>query len=185
MPNSGSSMTHRYLVMPRGINVGRHNRVSMPQLRTKLAAAGYSDVATVLQSGNVIVSSETGCPDQVAEDVAGLLGEEFDVKVPCLVRTTDQILEILRRDPLQEVVTDPSRYLVYFLSEAPDPHQVKALLEEGHGPEVIVVEGSEAYIWAPHGMKALTLTHAYLQKRFGVVATARNWNTLAKIAAKF
>ena len=44
-------MTERYLVMPRGINVGTRNRVPMAQLRSKLADAGYSDVATVLQSG--------------------------------------------------------------------------------------------------------------------------------------
>ena len=57
-------MTERYLVMPRGINVGARNRVPMAELRSKLAGDGYCDVATVLQSGNVIVSTEEDRPGE-------------------------------------------------------------------------------------------------------------------------
>ena len=59
-------MSERYLVMPRGINVGTRNRVPMAELRAKLVGDGYWDVATVLQSGNVIVSAEEDRPDEVA-----------------------------------------------------------------------------------------------------------------------
>ena len=55
-------MKERYLVMPRGINVGSRNRVPMAELRAMLTAAGYSDVTTVLQSGNVIVSTNRTTP---------------------------------------------------------------------------------------------------------------------------
>ena len=92
---------------------------------------------------------------------------------------------MLERNPLQEVVSDPSRYLVNFLSEEPDPEAVGALLEEDHSPEVIAIKGAEAYIWTLDGVKAMILSYAYLEKRFGVVATARNWNTLERIVAKF
>ena len=92
---------------------------------------------------------------------------------------------MLERNPLQEIVSDPSRYLVNFLSKEPDPEVVGALLKEDHSPEAIAIEGSEAYVWTPDGVKAMTLSYAYLEKRFGVVATARNWNTLEKIVAKF
>ena len=178
-------MTERYLVMPRGINVGTRNRVPMAQLRSKLADAGYSDVATVLQSGNVIVSTESAMPDEVASAMQRLLSDEFDVDVPCVVRTANQVRRVLNRNPLQEFVSDPSRYLVNFLSEEPDPEAAGALLEEDHSPEAIAIEGTEVYVWAPHGVKAMTLSYGYLEKRLGVVATARNWNTLQKIVAKF
>ena len=178
-------MTVRYLVMPRGINVGTRNRVPMAELRSKLTDEGYSDVATVLQSGNVIVSAESDRPDEVVGAMQRLLSEQFDVNVPCVVRTVNQVRGVLERNPLQEVVSDPSRYLVNFLSEKPDPEAVGALLEEDHSPEVIAIKGTEAYIWTPDGVKAMTLSNAYLEKRFGVVATARNWNTLERIAAKF
>ena len=178
-------MIERYLVMPRGINVGTRNRVPMAELRSKLADEGYVGVATVLQSGNVVVSTESDRPDEVAGAMQRLLSDEFDVDVPCVVRTANQVRGVLERNPLQEIVSDPSRYLVNFLSKEPDPEVAGALLEEDHSPEAIAIEGSEAYVWTPDGVKAMTLSYAYLEKRFGVVATARNWNTLEKIVAKF
>ena len=178
-------MTERYLVMPRGINVGTRNRVPMAELRSKLADEGYSDVATVLQSGNVIVSTESARADRVGSAVQRLLSDEFDVNVPCVVRSANQVRRVLERNPLREVVSDPSRYLVNFLSQEPDPEMVRALLEEDHSPETIAIEGTEAYVWTPDGVKAMTLSYVYLEKRFGVTATARNWNTLEKIVAKF
>ena len=106
------------------------------------------------------------------------------VDVACVVRTAKQVRGVLERNPLREVVSDPSRYLVTFLSQEPDPEMVEALLGEDHSPEVVAIEGAEAYVWTPDGVKAMTLSYAYLEKRFGVVATARNWNTIEKIVAK-
>ena len=178
-------MTERYVVMPRGINVGTRNRVPMAELRTKLAADGFSDVATVGQSGNVIVSVGSDRPDEVAGAMARLLSDEFGVNVACVIRTAHQVRRVLERNPLREVACDPSRYLVNFLSTEPDPELIGVLLEEDHSPEAIAIEGTEAYVWTPDGVKAMTLSYAYLEKRLGVVATARNWNTLEKIVAKF
>ena len=178
-------MTERYLVMPRGINVGTRNRVPMADLRAKLAGAGCSDVVTVGQSGNVIVSAGSDRPDEVAGAVQRLLSDEFDVDVACVVRTADQIRRVLERSPLREVASDPSRYLVNFLSTESALKLVGALLTEDHSPEVIAIGGTEAYVWTLDGVKAMTLSYAYLEKRLGVVATARNWNTMEKIVAKF
>ena len=177
-------MTERYLVMPRGVNVGTRNRVPMAELRSKLTGAGYCDVATVLQSGNVIVSAEEDDPDEVAGAIQRLLSDEFGVDVACVARTANQVRAVLERNPLQEVVSDPSRYLVIFLSPEPDPEAVEALVGEDHSPEAIAIEGTEAYVWTPDGVYGMTLSYAYLEKRLGVVATARNWNTIKKIVAK-
>ena len=178
-------MIERYLVMPRGINVGTRNRVPMAELRSKLADEGYAGVATVLQSGNVVVSTEADRPDEVAGAMQRLLSDEFGVDVPCVVRTANEVRRVLERNPLHAIVSDPSRYLVNFLSKEPDPEVVGPFLEEDHSPEAIAIEGSETYVWTPDGVKAMTLSYAYLEKRFGVVATARNWNTLEKIVARF
>jgi len=177
-------MNERYVVLPRGINVGRGNRVPMAQLRWMLESEGYADVATVLQSGNIILTTRSKSPRDVAGAMERLLGEGFDVNVRCMVRTADQVRAVLERNPLREVVTNPSRYLVNFLSEDPQPEQVAEVLGEDHTPEAIAIEGAEAYIWSPDGVARMTLSYRYLEKRLGVVATARNWNTVEKIAAK-
>ena len=132
----------------------------------------------------MIVSTEEDHPDEVARAMQRLLSEEFGVDVACVARTADQVWRVLECNPLQEVVSDPSLYLVTFLSQEPDPEVVEALLGEDHSPEVIAIDGAEAYVWTPDGVKAMTLSYAYLEKRFGVVATARNWNTIGKIVAK-
>lgn len=181
-------MTIRCVVLPKGINVGGHNRVPMAELRPKLADAGYTDPVTILQSGNIIVTADqpddAPGPSAVAASVQQLLADEFDVHVPCVARTAAEIEAILERNPLRHLADDGSRYLVNFLSDEPSPEAVRELTEADHTPEVLHVEGSEAYVWAPEGIKALRLTYAHLERHFGVTATARNWNTLERIAAK-
>ena len=213
-------MTVRCVVLPRGINVGGHNRVPMAELRLKLAGAGYADPVTILQSGNIIITAELGSeptaklaaelaseptaeptadqPDDaananaattaVAAAVQQLLADEFDVHVPCVARTAAEITAILERNPLGHIAENGSRYLVNFLATAPgaapDPNAVRSLVEADHAPEVVHVEGSEVYVWAPEGVKALLLSYSHLERHFGVSATARNWNTLERIAAK-
>ncbi len=132
----------------------------------------------------MIVSAESDCPDAVAGAMQRLLSVEFDVNVPGVVRTASQFRDVLEHNPLQELVSDPSRYLVSFLSKQPDPAAVEALLEEDHSPEAIAINGTEAYIWTPGGVQAMTLSYKLLERRFGVAATARNWNTLERIVAK-
>ena len=80
-------MTERYLVMPRGINVGTSQSGADGGARSKLTDDGYCDVATVLQSGNVIVSTEEDRPDEVAGAMQRLLRDFFGVDVACVVRT--------------------------------------------------------------------------------------------------
>ncbi|MDE0498406.1 MAG: DUF1697 domain-containing protein [Acidimicrobiaceae bacterium] len=187
-------MSTRCVVLPRGINVGGHNRVPMAELRPKLAEAGYGDPVTILQSGNIIVTAEIAAdepdqPDQpnadsVAAAVRQLLADEFDVHVPCAARTAAEIEAILERNPLGHIADDGSRYLVNFLSEAPPPDAIRELADADHSPEVLHVEGTEAYVWAPEGIKALRLSYSHLERHLDVTATARNWNTLERIAAK-
>lgn len=190
-------MATRCVVFPRGINVGKHNRVPMAELRPKLAAAGYTEPVTILQSGNIIVTANqpanadtvdrpagsTGA-GAVAAAVQQLLADEFDVHVPCAARTAADIEAILERNPLGHVADDGSRYLVNFLSAEPSPDAVRQLIEADHSPEAIHVEGTEAYVWAPEGIKALCLSYSHLERHLDVTATARNWNTLERIAAK-
>lgn len=175
-------MSERYVVMPRGINVGTRNRIPMADLRRLLSERGYTDVITISQSGNIVLTgSESSATAGTA--VEKILADEFGVQVRCVVRTADQIRSVLASDPLGHAADDPARYLVNFLSPRPSPDAVEGLLAEDHSPEVLVVEGSEAYVWTPEGVRAMRLSYTYLEKRLGVVVTARNWNTLGKIAA--
>lgn len=177
-------MSGRYLMMPRGINVGARNRVPMADLRSKLTEAGYVDPVTVLQSGNVILTSDCADAARLSSAMEKLMADEFGVNVPCLARTAEQVKAVLELNPLGSVADDGSRYLVNFMSEEPPAEAVRSLLSVNHEPEVIHVHGTEAYVWTPEGAKAMRLSYSFLEKHFGLVATARNWNTLEKIMAR-
>ena len=162
------------------------------ELRGKLAEAGYADPVTILRSGNIIVTADQ--PDDAAGAAAAaasvqqLLADEFDVHVPCAARTAAEVEAVLKLNSLSHIADDGSRYLVNFLATEPgaslDPHLVSELTEADHAPEAVHVEGSEVYVWAPDGVKALRLTYSHLERHFGIPATVRNWNTLERIAAK-
>ncbi len=171
--------------MPRGINVGARNRVPMAELRSALEDAGFTDVATVLQSGNLIVTLPgVEDPEMVGQSVASVISTSFNVDVPCVVRSAQELTAIERLDPLSNVATDDSKYLVTFLSQRPAAAAVKELERTDFAPEVVRVTGREVYVWAPDGVKGLTCSYSALEKRFGCHATARNWNTVKKIIAK-
>lgn len=174
----------RWLVMPRGINVGKINRVPMAELVTRLEGAGFKDVITIGQSGNIIVTAP-GPEEKVCASVRALMASAFGVDVPVMARSADEIRAILDANPLQDVATDGSKYLAIFLSTAPSQAQAAALEAEDFSPEVVRIHGRTAFVWAPDGVKAMRVSHTALEKRFRVTATARNWNTLEKIAAKF
>ena len=172
----------RWLVMPRGINVGKINRVPMAELVTRLEGAGFEDVITIGQSGNIIV---TAPEEKVCASVQALIASAFGVDVPVMARSADEIRAILDANPLQDVATDGSKYLAIFLYTAPSQAQAAALEAEDFSPEVVRIHGRTVFVWAPDGVKAMRVSHTALEKRFRVTATARNWNTLEKIAAKF
>ena len=66
----------RLVVLLRGINIGSRNRISMPELRKALEDAGYDDVRTYLQSGNVVLTS-TASPKKVARECERLIADRF------------------------------------------------------------------------------------------------------------
>src|SRR5919205_1547316 len=108
----------RQIVLLRGINLGSTNRIAMPALREALADAGFDDVRTYLQSGNVVLSSRAA-PKTVARKCEALIAERFGLEIAVVVRTRDELAEVVRRNPLGEVATDPKRYQVSFLNRKP------------------------------------------------------------------
>ena len=101
--------------MLRGINLGPNRRVPMAELRALLTDAGYEDVRTYVQSGNIVLRSSQPVA-RLERDVAGLLHDRFGFEVPVVGRTAAQLAKVVARNPLGDVADDPKRYQVSFLS---------------------------------------------------------------------
>jgi uncharacterized protein (DUF1697 family) len=169
----------RYVALLRGINVGRARLVDMPRLRELLTARGYGGVRTHLRSGNVLLDSDLA-EEELATDLAGAIEAEFGFAVPVVIRTGAQIAAVVAGDPLATVVTDPARYLVTFLPEAPPPATVDALPPADLGQHL--VRGRELYLWLPDGIANTPMGSWKWDRLLGVPGTARNWNTVARLA---
>ena len=172
-------MSKRILLL-RGINIGPNRRVAMPKLREALAAAGMKDVETYVQSGNVVVSSRKS-PDNLARETQRAIADEFGFDVDVVVRTRDELADVVKRNPLGDVADNPKRYQVSFLSDQPDPDVVADLAKLAHESERLVADGRELYAWHPEGVARSKLWAALAGKKLGVTATARNWTTVTTL----
>jgi uncharacterized protein (DUF1697 family) len=170
------------IALLRGINLGPHNRVAMADLRALLTGLGYGDVRTYVQSGNVVLTGD-GAPEAVAETLEREIAAELGVASKVVVRTRDERADVIARDPLGDVADEPKRYQVTFLSGAPDPDAVRALEAADVAPERVAVSGREIYAWHPNGIQRSPLAQLLTDRRLGVTATARNWNTVTKLLA--
>ena len=170
----------RHIVLLRGINIGPRNRIAMPKLRALLEYAGFEDVATYVQSGNVVLSSAKKS-DDVARECERRIAKEFGLDVDVVTRTRAQLAKVVERDPLGKVATNPKRYQVSFLSARP-PGGLREKLERAKAEqEAFAINGREIYAWHPDGVARSKLWALLAGRGLGVTATARNWTTVTKL----
>ena len=170
------------MVLLRGINLASRNRISMPELRVALTAAGFGDVATYVASGNVVLSSRASA-SSVARQVHGLIQDRFELDVIVLVRSQQELADVVQRNPLGSVVTDPKRHLVTFLSAELPPDLVARMKKVAGSRERFVVAGLEIYSWHPEGVGRSPLWERMAGKMQGIDATSRNWSTVTALLA--
>jgi uncharacterized protein (DUF1697 family) len=173
----------RYAALLRGINVGGNKKVAMAQLRELLADLGYTDVVTYLQSGNAVFTSPAADPQALGSAIADGITERFGMSVSVVIRTGAELAAALSSSPLPGEPENPSRFFVAFLAGAPAASNIQAIEAESFGPDQVWVSGREAYLWCPNGAADTKLTNVFLEKRLGVTATSRNWNTVTKLVS--
>jgi uncharacterized protein (DUF1697 family) len=172
----------RHIALLRGVNLAAHKRIAMPALREALSEAGFEEVRTYLQSGNVVLTSGASA-DTVARKFRKVIADRFGLDVEVVVRTRAELAAIVKRDPLGKVAKDPERYQVSFLAAKPKAEAVRKLEEAAIEPERLVVHGREAYAWHPNGVGRSKLAALLAGNGLGVPATARNWTTVTKLLA--
>jgi len=170
----------RLVVLLRGINIGSRNRIAMPALREALEEAGYEDVRTYVQSGNVVLSSGASAK-HAARDVERLIADRFGLEIAVVARTRNELAKVVDRNPLARVAKDPKRYQVSFLEAKPTAKVVRELEEVATVKEKVVSIGREIYAWHPDGVARSKLWARLAGKDLGTTATARNWTTVTKL----
>jgi uncharacterized protein (DUF1697 family) len=170
----------QHITLLRGINIGSRNRIAMPTLRAALEDAGFGDVRTYLQSGNVVLSSSARA-DAVARKVHRVIANEFGLDIAVVIRTRAQLAKVVELNPLANVAKNPKRYQVSFLATKPSRAVVRRVEDAAAPKERVVVHGREIYAWHPGGAARSKLWALLAGQKLGVTATSRNWTTVTKL----
>jgi uncharacterized protein (DUF1697 family) len=171
----------RYAALLRGVNLVKRNRIAMAELRQILAGLGYQDVATYLQSGNAVFRSDDPA-GQLEQDIAAALARHAGLSCAVMVRTGIELAAVQEANPLGREPGNAARFFVSFLADVPAPGAAADFANLDLEPERAWVIGRETYFWCPDGLRQSKLTSAFLETRLGVAGTARNWNTVTRLA---
>ncbi len=172
----------------RGINVVGNNLIPMAELRGMLEGLGFAQARTILQSGNVVFDAGGRKPASIEtasieKRLEAQTAKRFGVQVDWFVRTADELGDVIAADPFPRMAaTDPSHYLVYFLKSAPKRADVNAMQSSLPGKESVHADGRHLYVTYPDGIGKSKLTMPWLERKLKTSGTARNWNTIQKLA---
>jgi uncharacterized protein (DUF1697 family) len=171
-----------HVALLRGINLGARNKISMADLRALFEALGHDEVATHLQSGNVVFKSAGGKPADLIRAIEKRIKSDLGLDVTVLLRSKAQLAKVAAGNSFAAREKDPAKLHVTFLAETPARSRVRDLAPDPGGSEEFRIAGREVYLHYPDGYGRSKLSNAWFEKQLGVAATTRNWRTVTKLA---
>ena len=173
-------MAVRQVALLRGINVGRAKRVAMADLAALVARLGYTDVRTLLNSGNVVFTAGNEEPAVSAVRIERELASALGVSARVTVLSAAKLADAIERNPLLDRAHDPAKLLVAFLAQPSDVARLEPLVERDWTPEAVALGDGVAYLWCPLGVADSRLGQA-ISGVLGDAVTSRNWATVLKL----
>jgi len=178
----------RYLALLRGINVGGHNKVAMSDLRDLATGLGYDDVATYIQSGNLLFGTAEADPAKLAEALELEIAARLGVRPAVVVISAAELAQVIASNPFP-AEANPRCLHAVFRRDVPDPADVAAVADAvqqarqaGHDDDAAFV-GCTLYLHTPSGFGRSDLAARLLSSRQRAVGTARNWATVTTLMA--
>jgi uncharacterized protein (DUF1697 family) len=172
-----------YVAFLRAVNVGGRV-VKMEALRKHLADAGFGDVETYIQSGNVRLTSGARSTAKVEQLVEDALREALGFEVATLVRKPGELRELVRSCP-PSPLGDSARHYVSFLREAPATDVAKQLNGWDVDGERLAVVGRDLHMWLDKPTMQAQISNAKIEKMAKMAATNRNWTVVSALAEKW
>lgn len=170
-----------YLALLRGINVGGNTKVPMKELRPAMEDAAFDEVATYLNSGNVLFQSDENDRAELANRLSTLIEDHFGTTTPVVLRTFDELDRTLAHNPFLDEEEEFKWLHVMFLDRVPAEASTNALDPERSPGDRFHVDGHDIYLHFPNGSGRSKLTIDYFERTLDVTATGRNWNTVTKL----
>jgi uncharacterized protein (DUF1697 family) len=171
----------RYACLLRGVNVSGARKVKMIQLRDLCVSIGYSDVETYLQSGNILLSTRTA-QSKIGPSLSEAISKEFGyTDVDVVVRTSAELESIIKGNPFLARGCDPSQLYVTFFAKDVKPAAVEAIGLDRFLPDEFAPGTKAVYVYCPTGYGRTKLNTGFFERKLGMHATARNWQSVNKL----
>jgi uncharacterized protein (DUF1697 family) len=173
-----------HVALLRAVNVAGQRPVPMARLGSLFEKLGFTNVRTLLQSGNVVFDGGTRTGVALEHFLESSLTRHLGLETKVMVRTRADWSRLLVHNPFpSEGENDPGHLVVMFLKGAPTAGAVADLQAAIRGPERVQAFGTHAYIVYPDGIGTSRLANAVIERKLGYPATGRNWNTVRKLGA--
>jgi len=167
-----------YICLLRGVNVGGNKMLKMAELKSLFDSLRLRDAKTYLQSGNVVFGSDETDRAILTKRIEDGIRKKSGLEVKIILRTADEVRNVIAANPLSPENRNPSAMLVAFLG-GPITKEAKALLTSLKIPsEELHFGKQELYLYFVESMARSKLAAALTEKKLGVNVTARNWNTV-------
>ncbi len=173
----------KYVVFLRGINVSGQKLIKMETLANIFIDAGFTNVKTFIQSGNVSFESTETNPESLETNLTRLLADSLGYNVDVFLRTFEQMMQMMEHDPFSGIDENMGvkKYVTFTRQSLPASIELPLLSPAGD-VELILVSGNNIFSLA-HVVKdgRYGFPNGFIEKRFKIPATTRNWNTVCKI----
>lgn len=174
----------KHIALLRAVNLPSHNKVGRADLQALFASLGFVDAQTLLQSGNIVFTGGAKATPVLEQTLERAAAKQLGLETEFFVRTAIEWQAIIDANPFpKEAKADPSHLLAVIVKDDLAAANVTALQKAIVGREVVRGKGRCAYIVYPDGIGSSKLTTAIIEKKLGTRGTARNWNTVLKLAA--
>jgi len=171
-----------FVALLRGVNVGKAKRVPMAELRALLSGLGFTGVATLLNSGNAVFHAARGTPAKHSVAIAAAISTQLKVEVPVIVKSPNELADIISENPIKAGAEEYPRLLVAFVQDTRALSGLASIEALVVPPEQFAVGNNAAYLLCARGILKSKAAEALLGKA-SKSATTRNWATVLKLQA--
>ncbi|HEX9104811.1 MAG TPA: DUF1697 domain-containing protein, partial [Polyangia bacterium] len=159
----------RHVALLRGINVGGKNKLPMATLSEMFRAEGATEVATFIQSGNVLFDAPKKLADTIGARIERRLERQLSLRVPVVLRSAAELAAVAARNPFLAAGADADALHVMFLAAQPTAAQARALDPARSPGDELVLVGRDLFLRLPNGVARTRLTNAYIDKTLATV----------------
>ncbi len=175
-----------HLALLRGINVSGHNMIKMDTLKNLLENAGFQNVRTYIQTGNVFIDSEEDQAASVGFKIKQEIFKVLGLDVPVvMISKSDLQACFINNSFVMEKECDFKKLYVAFVSKELQGSTINDLKISQFKPDEAQIDGNRIYIKYAIGAGNTRLDQKYIEKKLNVIATIRNWNTVINLLALY